>query len=65
VIRAVLVDNRLAQFRGTGEFQHVVEIADSRRADARRTAMQCAVGSVGSLRECWPVRKQNTAEAAA
>ena len=43
-----------------GEFQRLVEVeaADSQRAEALRTAMRHAFGSLGQLRERWPTRER-------
>ncbi len=53
-----LVDERFRKFRRMGEFQRLVETADSQRAEALRTAMKHAFGSLGQLRERWPTRER-------
>jgi acetyl-CoA carboxylase alpha subunit len=53
-----LVDERFRKFRRMGEFQRLVETADSQRAEALRTAMKRAFGSLGQLRERWPTRER-------
>jgi acetyl-CoA carboxylase alpha subunit len=49
-----LVDERFRKFRRMGEFQQLVEQAEGQRAEALRTAMKRAFGSLGQLRERWP-----------
>jgi len=51
-----LVEERWKKFRRMGEFQRIVEaqVADGQRAEALRTAMWRALGSLGQLRERWP-----------
>jgi acetyl-CoA carboxylase carboxyl transferase beta subunit/acetyl-CoA carboxylase carboxyl transferase alpha subunit len=58
-----LVDERWRKFRRMGEFQRLVEAAEGQRAEALRTAMRRAFGSLGQLRERWPVREQGQQEA--
>jgi acetyl-CoA carboxylase carboxyl transferase subunit beta len=53
-----LVEERFRKFRRMGEFQRLVETADSQRAEALRTAMKRAFGSLGQLRERWPTRER-------
>ena len=55
-----LVEERWRKFRRMGEFQRLVEVeaADSQRAEALRTAMRHAFGSLGQLRERWPTRER-------
>jgi acetyl-CoA carboxylase alpha subunit len=53
-----LVDERFRKFRRMGEFGRLVESADQQRAEALRTAMKHAFGSLGQLRERWPRRQQ-------
>jgi acetyl-CoA carboxylase carboxyl transferase subunit beta len=53
-----LVDERFRKFRRMGEFQQLVEAAEGPRAEALRTAMKRAFGSLGQLRERWPVRER-------
>jgi acyl-CoA carboxylase subunit beta len=53
-----LVDERWRKFRRMGEFQQLVAGADSQRAEALRTAMRHAFGSLGQLRERWPTRER-------
>ena len=43
-----LVEERWRKFRRMGEFQRLVETAEGQRAEALRTAMRRAVGSLGS-----------------
>jgi hypothetical protein len=50
-----LVDERWKKFRNMGQFQRLVETADSQRAEALRTAMRHALGSLGQFRERWPL----------
>jgi acyl-CoA carboxylase subunit beta len=58
-----LVDERWRKFRRMGEFQQLVETAEGQRAEALRTAMKRAFGSLGQLRERWPrgERRQESA----
>ena len=49
-----LVEERFRKFRRMGEFQQLVEEAEGQRAEALRTAMKRAFGSLGQLRERWP-----------
>jgi hypothetical protein len=42
-----------------GEFQRLVEAAEGQRAEALRTAMRHAFGSLAQLRERWPVGERN------
>jgi acetyl-CoA carboxylase carboxyl transferase subunit beta len=59
-----LVDERFRKFRRMGEFQTLVEAAEGQRAEALRTAMKRAFGSLGQLRERWPrgpAREQSAA----
>ncbi len=49
-----LVEERFRKFRRMGEFQRLVEAAEGQRAEALRTAMQRAFGSLAQLRERWP-----------
>ena len=51
-----LVEERFRKFRRMGEFQRLVEAAEGPRAEALRTAMRRAFGSLGQLRERWPTR---------
>jgi hypothetical protein len=37
-----------------GEFQRLVEAAEGQRAEALRTAIRRAYGSVNQLRDRWP-----------
>ncbi|MDQ6669904.1 MAG: acetyl-CoA carboxylase carboxyl transferase subunit beta [Chloroflexota bacterium] len=53
-----LVDERWRKFRRMGEFHRLVESAEGQRAEALRTAMRRAVGSLGQLRERWPARER-------
>jgi acetyl-CoA carboxylase carboxyl transferase subunit beta len=53
-----LVEERWRKFRRMGEFQQLVEAADSQRAEALRAAMRRAFGSLGQLRERWPSRER-------
>jgi hypothetical protein len=48
------VEERFRKFRRMGEFQRLVEQAEGPRAEALRTAMKRAFGSLGQLRERWP-----------
>jgi hypothetical protein len=58
-----LVDERYRKFRRLGEFQRMVEAAAADgRADAMRTAMRRALGSLGQLRERWPTGRPATAQ---
>ena len=47
------------KFRRMGEFQRLVESAEGQRAEALRTAMRRAFGSLGQLRERWPARERD------
>ena len=49
-----LVEERFRKFRRMGEFQRLVEAAEGQRAEALRSAMRRAFGSLGQLRERWP-----------
>jgi acetyl-CoA carboxylase carboxyl transferase subunit beta len=49
-----LVEERWRKFRRLGEFHKLVEQAEGQRAEAIRTAMRRAFGSLGQLRERWP-----------
>jgi acetyl-CoA carboxylase carboxyl transferase subunit beta len=49
-----LVDERFRKFRRMGEFQRLVEAAEGQRAEALRTAIRRAYGSVNQLRDRWP-----------
>lgn len=51
-----LVEERWRKFRRMGEFGRLVEAAEGQRAEALRTAMRHAFGSLGQLRERWPSR---------
>jgi acetyl-CoA carboxylase carboxyl transferase beta subunit/acetyl-CoA carboxylase carboxyl transferase alpha subunit len=53
-----LVEERWRKFRRMGEFQRLVESAEGQRADALRTAMRRAFGSLAQLRERWPARER-------
>jgi acetyl-CoA carboxylase carboxyl transferase subunit beta len=53
-----LVEERWRKFRRMGEFQRLVEAAEGQRAEALRTALRHAFGSLAQLRERWPVREQ-------
>jgi hypothetical protein len=53
-----LVDERFKKFRRMGEFGRLVEAAEGQRAEALRTAMKHAFGSLGQLRERWPTRQR-------
>jgi acyl-CoA carboxylase subunit beta len=53
-----LVEERWRKFRRMGEFQRLVETAEGQRAEALRTAMRRAVGSLAQLRERWPARER-------
>jgi acetyl-CoA carboxylase carboxyl transferase beta subunit/acetyl-CoA carboxylase carboxyl transferase alpha subunit len=53
-----LVEERWRKFRRMGEFQRLVETAEGQRAEALRTAMRRALGSLGQLRERWPARER-------
>jgi acyl-CoA carboxylase subunit beta len=54
-----LVEERWRKFRRMGEFQRLVETAEGQRAEALRTAMRRALGSLGQLRERWPARERD------
>jgi acetyl-CoA carboxylase carboxyl transferase subunit beta len=59
-----LVEERFRKFRRMGEFHRLVEAAEGQRAEALRTAMKRAFGSLGQLRERWPrgqAREQSAA----
>jgi acetyl-CoA carboxylase carboxyl transferase subunit beta len=58
-----LVEDRFRKFRRMGEFQRLVEAAqgEGQRAEALRSAMRRAAGSLAQLRERWPVREQRSA----
>jgi acetyl-CoA carboxylase carboxyl transferase beta subunit/acetyl-CoA carboxylase carboxyl transferase alpha subunit len=58
-----LVEERFRKFRRMGEFQRLVEAAagEGQRAEALRSAMRRAAGSLAQLRERWPVREQRSA----
>jgi acetyl-CoA carboxylase carboxyl transferase alpha subunit len=56
--RRRLVDERFRKFRRMGEFGRLVEAAEGQRAEALRTAMKHAFGSLGQLRERWPTRQR-------
>src|SRR5919206_685471 len=49
-----LVEERWRKFRNMGEFQRLVEAAEGQRAEALRTSIRRAFGSLGQLRERWP-----------
>jgi hypothetical protein len=51
-----LVEERWRKFRRMGEFQRLVEAAEGQgqRAEALRSAMRRAFGSLAQLRERWP-----------
>jgi acetyl-CoA carboxylase carboxyl transferase subunit beta len=51
-----LVEERWRKFRRMGEFSRLVEAAEGQRAEALRTALWRAFGSLGQLRERWPQR---------
>jgi acetyl-CoA carboxylase carboxyl transferase subunit beta len=53
-----LVEERWRKFRRMGEFQHLVEAAEGQRAEALRSAMRRAFGSLTQLRERWPTRER-------
>jgi acyl-CoA carboxylase subunit beta len=53
-----LVEERWRKFRRMGEFQRLVEGAEGQRAEALRTAMRHAFGSLAQLRERWPTRER-------
>ena len=53
-----LVEERWRKFRRMGEFQRLVEAAEGQRAEALRTALRHAFGSLGQLRERWPARER-------
>lgn len=53
-----LVDERWRKFRRMGEFQRLVEAAEGQRAEALRTALRRAFGSLAQLRERWPARER-------
>jgi acetyl-CoA carboxylase carboxyl transferase beta subunit/acetyl-CoA carboxylase carboxyl transferase alpha subunit len=53
-----LVEERWRKFRRMGEFQRLVETAEGQRAEALRTAMRHALGSLAQLRERWPARER-------
>jgi acyl-CoA carboxylase subunit beta len=59
-----LVEERFRKFRRMGEFQKLVEAAEGQRAEALRTAIRRAYGSVNQLRERWP-RNQRPREQSA
>ena len=60
-----LVDERWRKFRRMGEFQRLVEAAEGQRAEAVRTAMRRAFGSLGQLRERGPVgERPNSSQSA-
>jgi len=50
-----LVEERWRKFRRMGEFHRLVEAAEGQRAEALRSAMRRAAGSLAQLRERWPV----------
>ena len=52
-----LVEDRFRKFRRMGEFQRLVEAAEGQRAEALRTAVRRAYGSLAQLRERWPARE--------
>jgi acetyl-CoA carboxylase carboxyl transferase subunit beta len=54
-----LVEDRFRKFRRMGEFQQLVEAAEGQRAEALRTALRHAFGSLGQLRERWPTRERH------
>ena len=53
-----LVEERWRKFRRMGEFQRLVEAAEGQRAEALRTALRHAFGSLAQLRERWPARER-------
>ena len=53
-----LVEERWRKFRRMGEFQKLVEAAEGQRAEALRSAMRRAAGSLAQLRERWPARER-------
>jgi acyl-CoA carboxylase subunit beta len=59
-----LVEERWRKFRRMGEFQQLVEAADSQRAEALRTAIRHALGSLGQLRERWPSTRERGQQSA-
>ena len=58
-----LVEERWRKFRRMGEFQRLVEAAEGQRAEALRTALWRAFGSLGQLRDRWPVRGEQQSAA--
>jgi acyl-CoA carboxylase subunit beta len=58
-----LVEERWRKFRRMGEFSRLVESAEGQRAEALRTAMRHAFGSLGQLRERWPARERGRLDA--
>ena len=58
-----LVEDRFRKFRRMGEFQRLVEAAEGegQRAEALRSAMRRAAGSLAQLRERWRVREPRSA----
>jgi acyl-CoA carboxylase subunit beta len=58
-----LVEERWRKFRRMGEFQRLVEAAEGQRAEALRTALWRAFGSLGQLRDRWPMRGEQQSAA--
>ncbi|HEY3062042.1 MAG TPA: carboxyl transferase domain-containing protein [Chloroflexota bacterium] len=56
-----LVEERWRKFRRMGEFSRLVEGAEGQRAEAVRTAMLRAFGSLAQLRDRWPRRGEQPA----
>ena len=56
-----LVEERWRKFRRMGEFQRIVEASagQGQRAEAVRTALRRARGSLAQLRERWPLQGAN------
>jgi acetyl-CoA carboxylase carboxyl transferase subunit beta len=53
-----LVEERWRKFRRMGEFRELVDEAEGQRAEAIRSAMRRAAGSLTQLRERWPARER-------
>ncbi len=56
-----LVEERWRKFRRMGEFSRLVEAAEGQRAEAVRTALLRAFGSLAQLRDRWPRRGEQPA----
>jgi acetyl-CoA carboxylase carboxyl transferase alpha subunit len=59
-----LVEERFRKFRRMGEFQRLVEAAEGQRAEALRTAIKRAYGSISQLRDRWPRAQGRAAQQA-